>query len=79
MDEDVKVRHYAMIGALDALGIPHDNGWLDAQVRHLRLVPNWANQEFVDSLKHLKKSLKCKLENILRFTPACHRTWITSL
>ncbi len=40
MDEDARVRHYEMIGALDALGMPHDNGWLAANVRHLRLVPN---------------------------------------
>jgi hypothetical protein len=72
MGEAAGARRAAMVGALDALGIPHDGGWLDVNVRHLRLVTNWSNPELLASLKRLKESMSDSFVDVLCFAPACH-------
>ena len=60
-----------MVAALDELGVPHTNGWLELPLRHLRHV-TWNDSGVVDSIKALKAALSSQgafLET-LRKTPA---------
>jgi hypothetical protein len=52
--ESVEEARTAMILAFNVLGIPHEEGWLDREMRHLRSV-DWTDKALVETLRQFKK------------------------
>ena len=53
VDAKNKRRMCDMVAAYDKLGLPHENGWLPEDLRHLRGV-NWSNPTVLDAFLRLR-------------------------